>query len=127
MISISFVGNLLLLLFGLLFIFHWLVLFGIIPYSIVWAGKIKNRKELLIMESISLFILVVAAIIISLKMGYLNFLQGSTTVNIGVWILFTFFVLNTIGNLTAKSPVEKYGFGLLTTIMALLILSLAIA
>ncbi|MEZ5044721.1 MAG: hypothetical protein R2828_32795 [Saprospiraceae bacterium] len=113
-ISISFAGNVLLLLLGLLFIFHLLVLFRVIPYDIVWAGKINSRKELIRMESISLLVSVVAAIIVSLKMGYLNFLQYPTIINIGIWILFVFFNLNTIGNLTAKSPIEKYGFSFLT-------------
>lgn len=126
MISISFTGKILLFLFGLLFIFHLLVLFGVIPYDIVWAGKIQDPKEMVQMESISLLVLLVAAMIVSLKMGYLNFLHYPTIINIGIWVLVAFFALNTIGNLTAKSPIEKYGFGLLTLIIALLVLRLAI-
>ena len=127
MLSISFAGNTLLLIFGLLFVFHLLVLSGKIPFDIVWAGKIKNRKELVIMESISLLVLVAATMIVCLKMGYLNILQHPTIKTVGMWILFTFFVLNTFGNLTAKNPLEKYGFGLLTFIIAMLVLRLAIA
>ena len=127
MISISLAGNALLIIFGLLLIFHLLVLFGVIPYNIVWAGKIKNRKDLVIMESISLFVLCIATIMVALKMEYLNFLHSPTIINVGMWILFAFFSLNTIGNMTAKNPIEKYGFGLLTIIMALLFLRLAIA
>jgi hypothetical protein len=127
MINISFAGKALLLILGLLFIFHLLVLFGVIPYDIVWAGKITNRKQLFIMEVLSLLILVMAAMIVSLKMGYLNILQNSAIANIGMWVLFALFALNTIGNLTAKAPIEKYGFGLLTAVMALLSLRLAIA
>lgn len=126
-ISTSLAGNTLLLIFGLLFIFHLLVLSGTIPYSIVWAGKIKNQKDLVKMEYISLLVLVVAIIIVSLKMGYLNFLPYPTIINIGMWILFAFFVLNTIGNLTAKKPIEQYGFGFLTLVIALLALTLALA
>jgi len=125
-INISFAGNTLLLLFGLLFIFHWLILFEIMPHDIVWAGKIKDRNHLVKMESISLLVLVAATIIISLKMGYLNFIKNSTIINIGMWVLFAFFLLNTIGNLTAQSPIEKYGFGLLTLLIALLVLRLSI-
>lgn len=127
MLSISLAGNALLLLFGLLSVFHLLVLFGFIPYDIVWAGKIKDQKHLVKMESISLLVLVVAAMIVSLKMGYLNFLQHPTIISIGIWVLFAFFVLNAIGNLTAKNPIEKYGFGLLTVVLALLAFSLAMA
>lgn len=127
MLSVSFAGNALLLLFGLLFIFHLLVLFEAIPYDIVWAGKIKGRRYLRKMESISLLVLGLAAMIVSLRMGYINFFKNPDVINIGMWILFAFFTLNTIGNLTAKSPIEKYGFGMLTIMMALLALRLALA
>lgn len=127
MINIFFAGKALLLILGLLFVFHLLVLFGVIPYDIVWAGKITNGKQLFTMEALSLLILVMAAMIVSLKMGYLNILQNSAITSIGMWVLFALFALNTIGNLTAKEPIEKYGFGLLTAVMALLALRLAIA
>ncbi len=127
MISVTFAGNVLLLLFGLLFIFHLFILSGHLPYHIVWAGRIKNRAALLKMESVSLLVLVLASIIVCLKMEYLSFLPYPTIINIGVWVLFAFFVLNTIGNLTAKSPFEKYGFGVLTLIIALLALRLALS
>ncbi len=125
MISVNFAGHALLLIFGLLFIFHGLVLAGIIPYHIVWAGKIKDRRQLWQMESISLLVLVLVAMIVSLKMGYLNFFQHATTLTAGIWVVFVFFVLNTLGNLTAKNPVEKYFFGSLTLIIALLALRMA--
>lgn len=125
-ISIGFAGNALLLFFGLLFIFHWLVLFGMIPYDIVWAGKIKNRKQLVKMESTSILVLILAGMIVCLKMDYLNFPPHPSIANAGMWVLFVFFTLNTIGNMTAKNPLEKYGFGLLTMVIALLTLRLAI-
>ena len=123
-LSIGFTGNALLLLLGLLFIFHWLVLFGMIPYDIVWAGKIKNRKQLVKMESISILVLILTGMIVCLKMEYLNFSLRPTG---GMWFTFVLFTLNTIGNLTAKNPIEKYGFGLLTIVIALLSFRLAIA
>lgn len=127
MISISFAGNTLLFIFGLLFVFHFLVLLGIIPYCIVWAGKIRNRNELVKLESISLLILAISTTLVALKMEHLIFFKNTTIINVGIWILFAFFVLNTLGNWTAKNPIEKYGFGFLTLLMALLTLRLGIA
>ncbi|MGD1894408.1 MAG: hypothetical protein ACFB15_27910 [Cyclobacteriaceae bacterium] len=113
------VGNTLLIILGLLIIFHLLVIAGIIPYGIVWAGKINNRAQLLRMESISLVVLVLAILLVALRLEYLTFLNYPAIINGGVWGLFAFFLLNTLGNLTAKSPVEKYGFGALTLLMSL--------
>jgi len=119
-------GNILLILLVLLVVFHLLVIAGIVPYNIVWAGKINNRTQLLRMESISLVVLALAILLVTLKMGYLTFLNYPAVINGGMWVLFAFFLLNTLGNLTAKSPVEKYGFGTLTLLMSLCCLVLAI-
>jgi len=119
-------GNILLILLVLLVVFHLLVIAGIVPYNIVWAGKINNRTQLLRMESISLVVLALAILLVTLKMGYLTFLNYPAVINGGMWVLFAFFLLNTLGNLTAKSPVEKYGFGTLTLLMSLCYLVLAI-
>ena len=112
------IGNLLLSLLGLLFIFHLLVIAGIVPYTIVWAGKIQNRQQMLRMEAVSLIVLLVAVTLVLLRMGYLQWVENPLALQIGMWLLFAFFSLNTLGNLTAKSPFEKYGFGSLTLLMA---------
>lgn len=119
-------GNTLLIILGLLIVFHLLVMAGIVPYDIVWAGKINSRAQLLRMETISLVVLALATLMVALRMDYLAFLDAPTVVDVGMWVLFAFFLLNTFGNLTAKSPIEKYGFGTLTLLMSLCCLVLAI-
>ena len=125
-ISIELAGYILLIILGLLIIFHILIVVGIVPYNIVWAGKIKSKKELLLMESISLFISVMAMIIVGSKTKNLIFIEDPTIVNIGMWILLALFIFNTIGNLTAKNPIEKYGFGTLTILISFLLLRIVI-
>ncbi|MDF1695781.1 MAG: hypothetical protein P1U56_08125 [Saprospiraceae bacterium] len=125
-LSETLAGNGLLIIFGFLFLFHLLVLVGVIPYSIVWAGKIKDRIEMIQLESVSLFILAMATMTVLLKMRYVDFDFDPKIIKVGMWVFFVFFMLNTIGNLTAINPIEKYGFGLLTLVMALLSFRLAI-
>lgn len=125
-ISIELAGYILLITLGLLIIFHILIFVGIVPYNIVWAGKIKSKKELLLMESISLFISLMAAIIVGSKTNNLILIKDPTIVNIGMWILLALFVFNTIGNLTAKNPIEKYGFGTLTILISFLVLRILV-
>lgn len=126
LISVGLSGKILLLVLCLLILFHILVIVGIIPHNIVWAGKIKKRKELIVMESISLLISLLAIFIVALKIKYLNFIELSAMVNIGMWILLALFLFNTIGNLTAKSSFEKYGFGTLTILISFLVLRIII-
>jgi hypothetical protein len=125
-ISIELAGYILLITLGLLIIFHILIFVGIVPYNIVWAGKIKSKKELLFMESISLFISLMAVIIVGSKTNNLILIKDPTIVNIGMWILLALFVFNTIGNLTAKNPIEKYGFGTLTILISFLVLRILV-
>jgi len=126
LIGVRAAGNILLVLFGMLFVFHLLVLTGVIPYNIVWAGEIANKTDLIKMETISLVVLILASLVITLRMEYLRLGISPLIIRIGNWILFVFFLLNTLGNLTAVSPIEKYGFGLLTILISILLLKLAI-
>ncbi|MEZ4949770.1 MAG: hypothetical protein R2769_17085 [Saprospiraceae bacterium] len=126
MLTISLAGNLLLILLCILFVFHLLILAGFIPHDIIWAGKIRSKKHLIQMESISILVTIIMAIIVCLKMDYLNWIENKTIIKIAMWILFAFFTLNTLGNLTAKTKFEKYAFGTLTLFMALLALYLAL-
>lgn len=112
------IGNLLLTLLGLLFVFHLLVIAGLIPYGIVWAGKINNREQMLRMETVSLLVLTLAVLLVLMRMGYVQWVENPIVLQGGMWLLFAFFTLNTLGNMTAKSPFEKYGFGSLTILMA---------
>ncbi|MCB9207511.1 MAG: hypothetical protein H6610_11180 [Ignavibacteriales bacterium] len=125
-ISIELAGYILLITLGLLIIFHILIVVGKVPYNIVWAGKIKSKKELFLMESISLFISLMAVIIVGSKTKNLIFIEDQTIVNTGMWILLALFVFNTIGNLTAKNPIEKYGFGTLTILISFLVLRILV-
>lgn len=118
------IGNTLLFIFSALILFHVLVLCGIVPYDIVWAGKISNQEQLLKMESISIALLLLVITLVASKMEYFNLIANQRLVNIGLWSFFGFFILNTIGNLTAKNPIEKWGFGLLTLLIAFLLFKL---
>ena len=124
--SAEFTGMLLMIIFGLLIVFHLLVISGVIPYDIVWAGKIQSRTELLRMETVSLILLGLSTAIVALKTGLININIPQLVIDVGMWVLLALFVLNTIGNFLAESPIEKYGFSILTIIISYLIFKLAV-
>jgi hypothetical protein len=70
------------------------VILGLIPKDIIWAGKIKNQKELLRMEVVSFLILGVAITIVTLKLELLTFIRSPKWIDGGVWGIFIFFTLN---------------------------------
>jgi hypothetical protein len=43
-----------------------------------------------------------------------------------MWILVVLFALNTWGNLSGKHPVERFGAGAITTLLAVLCLAIAL-
>jgi hypothetical protein len=100
-----------------LFLFHIMILLQILPYSMVWGSRLKSKKEMLRFESISL---VVTGIFIWLAMEATGDIEGVIPSSWSVWILWGlafFFGLNTLGNLTSKNQVERYGFSIGTIIL----------
>lgn len=120
-------GIILLAAFGLLFIFHILVLFRIFPADIVWGGQIRDvQANLITLESIALIVTLLFILIIAARLGYIRAGRLSGLVNLGVWLLFAFLALNTLGNLVSGVTFESLFAAPLTILLALCALRLAL-
>ncbi len=127
LISAQLAGIILLAAFGLLFIFHILVLFGIFPANIVWGGQIQGlQANLITLESIALVVTLLFIIIIAARLGYIRAGRLSGLVNGGVWLIFAFLLLNTLGNLASGVTFESLFAAPLTILLALCALRLAL-
>jgi hypothetical protein len=127
LISAKLAGNILLFSLGLLFIFHVLVLLKIIPANIVWGGQIKGvPANLVTLETVALLMTALFILIVATKTGYLPAGKLSGVVNIGVWLIFAYLLLNTLGNLASGISLEKLLFAPITIILALCALRLAL-
>lgn len=104
----------------LLIIMHLGVILAIIPTNIVWGGKILSHDKIVLFEIISIIILVVLILTLMMDGKYFKPLISEKSIRIILWIFFTFFLLNTFGNIFAKSSLEKF-FSLLTSIFSFLI------
>lgn len=107
-------------LLSLVVLFHFAVLLKLIPYNIAWGGRLSNDSEMYVFECISILINLLLVWVLLMKGAYLKFSFATKALNIILWIFFGIFVLNTIGNLFAKTTIEK-AFSLLTAVSALLI------
>lgn len=108
------------------FAFHFLVLGGWIPFTIVWGGKLKTHDEMLAFESVSIAVnaLLFAAIIMHQRM-----LPAKLLFKIARLFLFLFsglFVLNTLGNLLAEMQLEAIIFTPITFLSAIFCLRIAL-
>lgn len=89
-------------------IFHVLVLFQIIPYNLVWGGKIKSISEMYILEGVALLIILFIGAVLSMKSRLVKPIFTAKTIKRILLIFAVFFILNTIGNLLAETIIEKY-------------------
>lgn len=125
--SIILAGNILLILFGLLFVFHVLVIFGAVPSDVVWGGQADGSSTSLIsLELLALIVTVLFTVIIAAKMGYIKSRRFQRASRVGMWIIFAYLVLNTIGNFASSNSFEMTVFGPVTIVMSLCALRLAI-
>lgn len=107
-------------LLSLVILFHICIIVKIIPYNIAWGGRLTNDTEMYIFESISIFINLFLSWILLMKVNLTKFKVSNKTQNVILWIFFVLFVLNTIGNIFAKTNFEKF-FALLTGLSAIFI------
>lgn len=112
--------NWMLLLNFLVIIFHLGIITKLIPYEIVWGGRLKNDRDMYVFESVSIGIILILIFILLLKGKYLRLELNERSLNFILWIYFVIFVLNTLGNLLAKTNFEKL-FSIITLISAILI------
>jgi hypothetical protein len=127
LISAKLAGNILLAAMGLLFIFHILVLLKVIPADIVWGGRIQGvPSNLFTLETVSLLVTLLFMLIIAAKIGYIQAGKLSGAVNIGVWLILAYLILNTLGNLASGVSFESLIAAPITIILALCAFRLAI-
>jgi membrane protease YdiL (CAAX protease family) len=110
-----------LVLLTLVLIFHISILTQIVPYDIVWAGKLKTKQEMYVFESVSILINSILISTLLIKGNYLKINISEKLINSILWIFVVLFSLNTLGNLTAKTLFEKAVFTPFTAISAFLI------
>jgi len=118
--------NVMLVLLIAVILFHLSVFCQIIPYTIVWAGKLNNVTEMRVFESVSMLICIFHISVLLLKGNYIKNKIPIKIINGILWVFVALFVLNTVGNLFAKSNFELYFFTPLTFISALLSLRILI-
>jgi hypothetical protein len=69
------------ILFSIILVFHTLVLIQIVPYSIVWAGKLNNVTEMKKIETVSIVINLFMLLVLLIKASYIKLNVGRGIVN----------------------------------------------
>ena len=112
--------KLLLCMFGAVILFHFSILFKLIPYDISWGGHLKNDTEMYAFEAVSILINVLLIVLVLIKGKLIKAIVPLKFVNSALWVFFVLFCLNTLANFFAATNFEKY-FSILTAAAAYLI------
>jgi hypothetical protein len=113
-------------LFCLITVFHALVLLQIIPFTIVWGGRLKTESDMYVFESISLIINICMLVVVLSKKEIIHLNIPPKMITVALWLMCLLFFINTLGNLNAIDPFEKIVFTPITLLLSLTSLILAV-
>jgi len=101
-------------------IFHMGIIFKIIPANIAWGGKLENDQKMYVFESVSILINLFLGFVLLMKGGFIKSYFKQGIIHFILCVFIALFALNTIGNLLAKTYLEKT-FSILTFVFSVLI------
>lgn len=93
---------------GALLLFHFGIVLKIIPYEIVWGGKLQNDQEMYVFESFSIALNIILGLLLLIKVNLISTGIPEKGINFGLWAFIGLFALNTLGNLLAETTFEKF-------------------
>lgn len=111
--------------YGILFIlapmiiFHILVICGIIPYEIVWGGRLTSKSEMVLFETISIVALSLMVFVIAVYAGLLKVNMHRAVMRVSLGLMTGLFFMNTAGNMQSLNQWEKLVFTPVTFLLFL--------
>lgn len=112
--------NLCFCIFGFIILFHFLVVLGVLPNTIVWGGNITNITQLYIFEGISIVVNFLLILLLVKKRKCILSNKKHKIINVLLLIMSIIFFINTLGNLTSKTDYELYLATPMTLILSIL-------
>jgi hypothetical protein len=108
----------LLILLGLFLLLHFIILLKVIPYNIIWAGRLKSDKEMYRFEIFSILINLLFVMLILVQAKFLKIDIPGKIMTYALWLMTGLFLLNTLGNLTSSNKLEQRLFTPITILLA---------
>jgi len=125
MICIAQLG--LLILLSLFLVLHLIILLKLIPYNLVWGGRLNSDKEMYRFEIFSILINLLFVIVILVQGSFLTIDIPKKIIAYALWLMTGLFLLNTLGNITSKNKLEQMLFTPITILLAIFSLILALS
>ncbi len=122
----KFAINALLLIFSLIILFHGLVLISVIPFEMVWGGRLQSQQQMIPFEIVSIVLNSVMLAVVAIYAGLLKVNINRMVIRVALWCMAALFLLNTIGNSLSTNDLEKLIFTPLTLLLTLFSWRLAV-
>ncbi len=117
----------LLILLGLFLVLHLIIVLKIIPYDIIWGGRLKSDREMYRFEIFSILVNALLLMVVLVQRGIITIGMPKSVIYICLWIMTGLFLLNTLGNITSKNKLEQRLFTPVTILLAVFSLILALS
>lgn len=108
----------LMLLLSLFIVLHLSILFGVIPFNMVWGGRLKDHAQMVSFETVSIVLNLFMLIVVAIRGNFLRVKVHPVAIKAVLWIMVALFLLNTLGNLLSTNLFEKAVFTPVTLVMA---------
>lgn len=106
-------------------LFNLFVLLGVVPYTIVWGGRLESREQMVVFELVSILINLFCLIIVLVKAR--RFLPHlGKTADIVAWLLPVMYFFGILGNVASTSAIERALFVPVTVVLFVLTLRIAL-
>lgn len=125
MISIAQWG--LIILQSLFLVLHFIILLKLIPYNLVWGGRLKSDKEMYRFEIFSIVINSLFVMVILVQGNFLTIDIPKKIITSALWLMTGLFLLNTLGSITSKNKLEQRLFAPITILLTIFSLILALS
>ncbi|PSR54499.1 hypothetical protein AHMF7605_13765 [Adhaeribacter arboris] len=117
----------LLILLSLFLVLHFIILVKLIPYNLVWGGRLKSDKEMYRFEIFSILINSLFVSVILVQGNFLIVDIPNKIITYALWLMTGLFLFNTLGDLTSKNKIEQIFFTITTILLAIFSLILALS
>lgn len=88
-------------------IVHLSILFRMVPHNIVWGGKIQSVETLYALEGPALAMMLFLGAVLAMKNRMIRPIFTDKAIKRILWIFAVFFIFSTVGNLLAKTLIER--------------------
>lgn len=125
MVNVAQLG--LLILLSLFLVLHFIILLKLIPYNLIWSGRLKSDREMYRFEIFSILINSLFVIVILVQGNFLSIDLPNRIITFALWVMTGLFLLNTVGNAISKNEIERRVFTPITIPLAIFSLILALS